>query len=181
MKYEPGKVLSKDQCYSALSAVSDSWRAKLLLWAEAQDEWKPYPSIYHINVPVNKIQEEPLFEHLYSRFNCLAKLFKFPPNTYYPFHSDSRRRCVVNMVLNRDNPGITLFQTSKMEHNQFRVISLDYERNVPYLFNTQVRHNVINISRDARYLLTVALGYPEPFLYSDVRAELISEASSPAP
>lgn len=179
MEYESGRVLTKDECYSPLLAVRDSWRAELLLWAEAQHDWKPYPTIYQIDAPLKKIQEEPLFEHLQSTYNGWVKVFKFPPNTYYPFHTDSRRGCVVNMVLNRDNQGITLFQVSKMQHNQFQVISLDYERNVPYLFNTQVRHNVMNISRGARYLLTLGLGHPEPRLYGKVRTELMGQYSSP--
>jgi hypothetical protein len=175
MKYESGRVLTQDECYSALSIVRDSWRAELLLWAQAQGDWKPDPTIYQIGVPLKKLREEPLFERLHSAYNGWAKVFKLPPSTYYPFHTDSFRGCVVNIVLNRDNPGMTLFQVSKIEHNQFRVICLDYQRNIPYLFNTQVRHNVTNISREPRYLLTLGLGYPRPRPYCEVRVELMRE------
>ena len=161
-------MLAQADCFYPLRPVQDKWRRRLLRFAQIQQNWVTCPTIYHVEAPREYIREEPTLNRLFEHFDGWLKIFMFEPQSYYPFHTDGQRGAVVNMVLNNDNPGLTLFQISDVQNNQFSILSLDYKRNVPYLFNTQVRHNAINNSNVRRYLLTMALGYPKAVSYQDV-------------
>ena len=77
---------------------------------------------------------------------------KLEPNVCYDWHVDTRRGVGINMLLTPEVRSSCLF--AKGDGVQFGVEELVYEPNTFYLFNTQVKHMVLNYEKP-RYLLTV--------------------------
>lgn len=86
-----------------------------------------------------------------------AGILKMEPHTGYDWHTDTDRAVAINMILDtRQNghPSETLFSPDHGHAAQYKVSQLTYSPYSLYLFNTQVKHTVINHA-EPRYLFSV--------------------------
>jgi hypothetical protein len=99
-----------------------------------------------------------------------AGILKMEPHTGYDWHTDTDRALAINMLLDtrqHGHPSETLFSPDHGQAAQFNVSQLVYSPFSLYLFNTQVKHTVINHA-EPRYLFSVEFEPAEFTNYGNV-------------
>jgi hypothetical protein len=125
---------------------------ELLEFAKKPQSWEYYYNFKVIQAPVEILVQDPFLTELFRAHQFKAGIIQLNPYVCYDWHIDSRRGVGVNMLLNAEIKSNCLF--AKDEGVQFKFEELPYKHNTYYLFNTQVRHTVINFDQP-RYLFTI--------------------------
>ncbi len=132
-------------------------------------EWREYCSWDTINLPLVKIEQEPILKKINDKHTIKSiGIIRTNPYFCYRWHKDLTRGPTINMVISEKLDSKCLFGldnskdqplTSKGgmdlgSSNMINFIELNYIPKNFYLFNTQVLHTLINYSM-VRYLFTV--------------------------
>jgi hypothetical protein len=125
---------------------------ELLDFANTAPNWQDYYNFKAIQVPAEILAKDPFLVDLFSKHLFQAGIVQLSPYVCYDWHIDSRRGVGVNMLLTPEIKSHCLFTNT--EGVQFPFEELVYEPDTYYLFNTQIRHTVINFY-EPRYLFTV--------------------------
>jgi hypothetical protein len=76
-----------------------------------------------------------------------------PAWVYYSMHTDTHRSCAINLSLH-EYDSTTFFNVGRFRRNQVHIHELKYEKDTYYLFNTRVRHAILNKDND-RYVVSI--------------------------
>jgi hypothetical protein len=125
---------------------------ELMEFALNSKDWQDYYNFKAVQVPDEIVLKDPFLLRLQRTHRFMAGIVKLDPNVCYDWHTDTRRGVGVNMLLNFEGISHCLF--ARDEGVQFKFDELVYSPNRYYLFNTQVRHTVINFG-EPRYLFTI--------------------------
>ena len=125
---------------------------ELLEFAATAQNWQDYYNFKAIQVPVEMLSKDSFLVDLFRKHSFVAGIVQLSPYVCYDWHIDSRRGVGVNMLLTPEIKSHCLFTST--EGAQFPFEELVYEPDTYYLFNTQVRHTVINFY-EPRYLFTI--------------------------
>ena len=125
---------------------------ELLGFAATAQNWQDYYNFKAIQVPVEMLSKDPFLVDLFHKHPFVAGIVQLSPCVCYDWHTDTRRGVGVNMLLTPEIKSHCLFTSA--EGAQFPFEELVYEPDTYYLFNTQIRHTVINFY-EPRYLFTV--------------------------
>jgi hypothetical protein len=125
---------------------------ELLGFAATAQNWQDYYNFKAIQVPIEMLSKDPFLVALFHKHPFVAGIVQLSPYVCYDWHIDSRRGVGVNMLLTPEIKSHCLFTNT--EGVQFPFEELVYEPDTYYLFNTQVRHTVINFY-EPRYLFTI--------------------------
>jgi hypothetical protein len=125
---------------------------ELLGFAATAQNWQDYYNFKAIQVPIEMLSKDPFLVALFHKHPFVAGIVQLSPYVCYDWHIDSRRGVGVNMLLTPEIKSHCLFTNT--EGVQFPFEELVYEPDTYYLFNTQVRHAVINFY-EPRYLFTI--------------------------
>jgi len=115
-----------------------------------------------LKLPYNFFKDSNLFE-LITLFNASPRIFKMDPMTWYDWHTDETRQCAINMLI--DGNDSRCFFGDRQNRDIVNLTELTYKPNTYYLFNTQVKHAVLNLN-NTRYLLSI--GFVLPNTYEDI-------------
>jgi hypothetical protein len=117
--------------------------------------WQPYFYVYNYreNPCPEFLYTDPLISKLKSDLGGFFVFYKIPKHTVYRWHTDKKSLCCLNMVLKKYHSH-TLFSIESMQDQVDHCIELDYKPTQWYLFNTQVKHMVVNLDDEDRYLIT---------------------------
>lgn len=99
----------------------------------------------------------------FGEHQVLIAFLQNPPMTNYNWHTDIKhpergaRLCAINYLLSPPAGVYTLFATDhdRVGRHMHGVTVCPYVRFHPLLFNTQVSHCILNLSRRPRYVLSV--------------------------
>jgi hypothetical protein len=125
---------------------------ELLEFAATAQNWQDYYNFKAIQVPTEMVAKDLFLMDLLRKHPFVAGIVQLSPYVCYDWHTDTRRGVGVNMLLTPEVKSHCLFTNA--EGAQFSFEELVYEPDTYYLFNTQVRHTVINFY-EPRYLFTV--------------------------
>ena len=125
---------------------------ELLEFAATAQNWQDYYNFKAIQVPIEMLSKDPFLMDLFHKHLFVAGIVQLSPYVCYDWHIDTRRGVGVNMLLTPEIKSHCLFTNT--EGAQFPFEELVYEPDTYYLFNTQVRHTVINFY-EPRYLFTI--------------------------
>lgn len=117
--------------------------------------WKPYFYIYDSeNNPIpSGFYDDPLIRKVKNIFGGYFSFYKVPARTVYRWHKDYKSKCCFNLVFKKYHSH-TLFSTDCPYDQVDHIEELEYEPNQWYLFNTQIKHMVVNLDAEDRYLVT---------------------------
>jgi len=136
-------------------------------------QWQKYFNFDATRIPNEVLAYDPVLADIGSRHPLMGGVVMLPPNTFYNWHTDTRRGVSINMVLNPyDGVSHCVFTPDKdVAVGEF--IELQYQPDTYYLFNTQVNHMVLNFDKP-RLLLTVEFGEDKDALsYDDLLLEIL--------
>jgi len=106
-----------------------------------------------------------------------AGILRMEPNTGYDWHTDTDRQLAINMLV-PTGPGRTrsetLFSPDHGEGVNYNLHRLNYQPYSLYVFNTQVKHTVLNFGQP-RYLFSVEFERLPGTTYKNVRDFCISQ------
>ena len=125
---------------------------ELLEFAATAQNWQDYYNFKAVQVPVEMLSKDLFLVDLFRKHPFVAGIVQLSPYVCYDWHTDSRRGVGVNMLLTPEIKSHCLFTST--EGAQFPFEELVYEPDTYYLFNTQIRHTVINFDK-SRYLFTL--------------------------
>mgnify|MGYP002654565146 CR=1 FL=1 len=132
--------------------ITSHLAAEVLAYAQNTNDWASYFNFSAIQLPHEVMRKDPFLHWLNTKYAMVVGVIRLEPNVCYDWHIDTNRGVGVNMLLTPEVRSNCLF--AKGEGVQFGFEELVYEPNTFYLFNTQVKHMVLNYERP-RYLLTV--------------------------
>jgi hypothetical protein len=130
--------------------------------------------------PIDKdiILEEKLFQDINLQFPIMSGLIiYFKPYCYYRWHKDSNRKksrgVTINILYTARNTSLSLFGSNEVENQMMNdVIHLDYEIDTLYLFNTQIKHCIVNL-HEPRYIFSLIFKQEKDSLsYNDLKEYL---------
>jgi len=125
---------------------------ELFEYALNTKNWQDYYNFKATQVPEEILLKDPFLVNLFLKHPFLAGIVQLSPYVCYDWHTDTRRGVGLNMILTPDIKSSCLF--AEGEGAQFKFQELCYKPDTYYLFNTQVRHTVINFDKP-RYLFTL--------------------------
>lgn len=119
-------------------------------------EWFDYYGWEGTPIDEDIYLQEPLINKIndlgYEMKGC--GFLKMNPYRQYNWHCDAKRKVSVNMIMTPDIKYYTLFGNSTESEDQFEFVTMEYEANTMYLFNTTMMHSIINFDKP-RYLFTI--------------------------
>ena len=113
--------------------------------------WLPYYNFDSCYIPHSFFKKIPFYNTLYKHYPFQGGVLKMKPHTIYNWHTDSNRGVCINCLL-QHKTSYTYFRNAKEVHQT--ILPLKYELHVPYLFNNQIEHMVLNVL-GTRYVLTI--------------------------
>ena len=146
----------------------------LLEFALNNQSWQDYYNFKAVQVPTEIQAKDPFLVSLFQKHPFVAGIVQLSPYVCYDWHIDTRRGVGVNMLLTPEIKSHCLFTNA--EGAQFSFEELVYEPDTYYLFNTQVRHTVINFY-EPRYLFTIEFAADKDNLSFE---DLLAQMKNPA-
>jgi hypothetical protein len=137
--------------------------------------WVPYMVIAkNFNEIAEKIcdEDKELLNPLSKEFNGQLKLYKFPSNSFYQWHTDTDIGVSINMVLDHYNSH-TLFGNGYENLHTIKVEELVYTPKKFYLFNSQKYHTVVNL--DSRDRILVSFIFDRSISYDMIKEWLVDK------
>jgi hypothetical protein len=145
--------------------------------SSAEWRWLPWNYVC-INLPRNDLTSKDSFVDMLIEKGGSLCLYKIPANTSYNWHKDASIGVSLNMVLTDYNCH-TIFSTGHYDYMNAmnfpildKIVELKYEPKKWFLFNSQIRHSVVNLDHRDRYLLTIT--FPKEYSYNKLKEFLIS-------
>jgi hypothetical protein len=143
----------------------------LIDFAHQPETWAEYYNFKARMIPLDIIFKDNFFSWLLPRHNFIGGVLKLDPYICYDWHTDTRRKVGINMLLTPFERSSCLFAPKK-EGAVFKIQELKYKPSYYYLFNTQVPHTVYNYD-STRYLMSIEfendkLSYED--LLNDIRS-----------
>jgi hypothetical protein len=127
--------------------------AELLEFAKATAY--AYDNMYVSRVPDALIDVDPTLALLRREFpDLMPRVFRFPPMSWYIWHTDTRRGCAFNMRL--AGGGHSLLAGPMLTKDTITVTEVAYRPNRLCLYNTQHRHAVLTLGEE-RFILSCGL------------------------
>jgi hypothetical protein len=143
----------------------------------AKWKWVPWQHVC-INLPREDLLGKDSFIDMLIKKGGRLCLYKIPANTSYNWHKDKSIGVSLNMVLT-EYKCHTIFSTGHFEYMNAtnfpildNIIELKYEPKKWFLFNSQIRHSVMNLDHRDRYLLTII--FSKEHSYDELKKFLIS-------
>jgi hypothetical protein len=118
---------------------------QLLDIANDGTDWHSYYDFGGKIVPEEVLKQDMIMSYMFKKYKFVAGVLMIPPNTCYNWHTDSKRKVSINMLLKDDGRSRCLFADS-IEGVTFPFVELQYKPDTYYIFNTQNFHMVINDS-----------------------------------
>jgi hypothetical protein len=146
----------------------------LLEFALNNQSWQDYYNFKAVQVPTEIQAKDPFLVSLFQKHLFVAGIVQLSPYVCYDWHIDTRRGVGVNMLLTPEIKSHCLFTSA--EGAQFSFEELVYEPDTYYLFNTQMRHTVINFY-EPRYLFTIEFAADKDHLSFET---LLEQMKNPA-
>ena len=147
---------------------------EVLTFALSNKNWQEYYNFKAVQVPAEIVAKDQFLMSLFHKHPFAAGIVRLDPNVCYDWHTDTRRGVGVNMLLTPEIKSHCLFTSH--EGVQFPFQELPYKPDTYYLFNTQVRHMVINFDQP-RYLFTIEFAEDKDQLSFD---SLVAQVKNPA-
>ena len=126
--------------------------------------WSGYP------VPASITRKENVLSEVDTKFKIMFSGFvMMGPNRQYHWHTDVERGVTINMLMTHNHTSYSLFgEKDKDNDAQNHILTVDYEPNTFYLFNTKRPHTIINFE-EPRFLFTVKfLADADQLSYEDI-------------
>lgn len=120
-------------------------------------EWHEHESLWNLAlVPLDVLLENPTLNLINQTFEIEgAGFIKMDPFECYKWHVDHSRGPAINMHMNPfEELSLCLFETEKINEERIKYLSLNYQPETFYLFNTQINHTIITFTRP-RYMFTL--------------------------
>lgn len=138
-------------------------------------EWTKYYNFDATRISNDILAQDPILADIGSRHPLAGGVVMLPPNTFYNWHTDTRRGVSINMVLNPQDGLSHCVFTSDKDAVVGEFIELKYQPDTYYIFNTQVNHMVLNFDQP-RLLLTIEFGEDKNLLsYDALLLELLGD------
>ena len=104
------------------------------------------------------------------QFPGKLRLFKFPPMSFYRWHTDRENFCNFNLIFSHQDCHTLFLDIEKLNGQNddravFPVTRVDYVPGQWTLFNSQIKHAVYNFDKNDRYLLSYSV---DTFSYNTV-------------
>lgn len=147
---------------------------ELLEYALTTQKWQDYYNFKATQVPDEILAKDPVLVDLFHKHPFVGGIVRLDPHVCYDWHIDTRRGVGVNMLLNFEGTSHCLFTHD--EGAQLKFKELYYAPNKYFLFNTQVRHTVINFG-EPRYLFTIEFAENKDHLSFE---DLLAQMKNPA-
>ena len=143
-----------------------------LEYALTSQDWFEYFNFDVVLLPPEMVQKDCFLRYVGSKFKLRAGVLRLPPNTCYDWHTDDERGVSINMLLTPEVRSNCLF--TEGGDTSFKFEELVYAPDTFYIFNTQVRHTVLNYE-SPRYLLSVEFELTKDRLgFNDLVAQIKS-------
>ena len=139
-------------------------RKELLAFAKSYTRWARKNAFDVALVPDSMIADNHLME-LIKKFHAVPVIFRVPPWQFYRFHTDARRSCAINLLLEGDDSN-TFYGTETADEEVLDIVELKYDLDCYYLLNTHLKHAVIN-KNNTRYMFS--MGFPDTLSYQDIK------------
>jgi hypothetical protein len=127
-----------------------------------------YPNLYTAE---SSFHTMPFFKLLDKQFGqCYVKYYLNPPNSFYDWHVDMNRYCVINWVVKTNKEARTFFrepiEEAKIEGRDpimFHLTEVDYCGTKPTLLDATYQHCVANNYNEQRIILSMSLYKPTTY------------------
>lgn len=108
---------------------------------------------------ISWITSDPYLKRISEYFdNWKMMLYRMPPKTFLPWHSDTKfRNSAINALLNNFEQSAVYYDVTFAGSYALNFTEVKYEPNVVYALNVDVPHTVFNYADTDRYLLTYTL------------------------
>lgn len=134
--------------------------------------WQEHESLWNLSlIPHSLLLENETLSRINEKFEIEgAGFIKMDPYQCYKWHVDYSRGLAINLHMNPlEELSLCLFETEELNKERIKYLSLNYQPETFYLFNTQINHSIITFSRP-RYLFTLQFKKTkEQLSYSEVR------------
>ena len=156
-----------EDCYTLLSGaaggVLEHCRA---VAGSSATVWQRHYGFLATRIGQEWVEREPALQAV-DRLCPIAQMgiLQMPDHSVYQWHRDQHRQACINMLLSGEHNSHTMF-VKEVGTQSMECIELCYEPGRYYLFNNQMPHSVVNLSRN-RYLLS--LEFEKPFTYGELR------------
>jgi len=114
--------------------------------------WGDYYNFEASPIPQEVALLDPVLANLANHYDFQAGVLRLPPSTCYNWHTDTKRKVSINMLLSGFNSHC-LFAKNK-DDTVMQTAELKYKPSTYYVFDTQTPHTVINFN-EPRYLFSV--------------------------
>lgn len=141
--------LTKEDCFFPLKKKSPI-TSELLAYSQSVNDWESSTmsnkfSFLQSEIPSELVERDDVLKAI-SAFKK-PHIYMMPAWTYYSLHTDTYRGVAINMAF-AEYDAVSFFRAGSFRRNQMHIHELQYEVGTYYLFNTQVRHAVVNRGTD---------------------------------
>jgi hypothetical protein len=136
--------------YSSKSTLTD--KLKYVIQNVPEDSWVRYYNFDVLFLTKEFIEQDKFFKDLSKDFSYTACIVKMDANSCYNWHTDTKRQCSVNMLI--DGYRSHCVFSPDPEDVNISVLELNYQPNTYYAFDTQTPHMILNLD-NPRYLLSL--------------------------
>lgn len=134
--------------------------------------WQEHESLWNLAlIPLDILLTNSTLKIINKHFEIEgAGIIKMDPFECYKWHVDFSRGPAINLHLNCfESLSLCLFEEKELNKERIKYLSLNYQPDTFYLFNTQVPHMILNFSKP-RYLFTLQFKRNKDELtYSEVK------------
>lgn len=148
-------------------SFQDNLSSQLLTEAQTNTRWMTSHGFDILNLSPLIFRDSPLF-NLIATKKGKPSILKMNPMTWYDWHTDETRRCAINMLV--EGFDSQCFFGNRKDRDIVNITELKYEPHTYYLFNTQIKHAVLNLN-NVRYMLSI--GFNDPNTYESILEQLI--------
>lgn len=139
--------------------------------------WHEHESLWNLAlVPLDVLLQNNTIAKIHERFEVEgAGFIKMDPFQCYKWHVDYSRGPAINMHMNPFNElSLCMFETEEINKERIKYLTLNYQPETFYLFNTQINHSIITFAR-TRYMFTLQFKLQKEELnYYQIRDFLMS-------
>ena len=119
--------------------------------------WHEHESLWNLAlIPLDVLLQNPILTEINKEFEIEgAGFIKMDPFECYKWHVDFYRGPAINLHMNPlEELSLCMFETEEINKERVKYLTLNYQPETFYLFNTQINHSIITFAR-TRYLFTL--------------------------
>lgn len=120
-------------------------------------QWHEHESLWNLAlIPLDILLQNTTLVKINEHFEIEgAGFIKMDPHQCYKWHIDYSRGPAINLHMNPlEELSLCLFETEEINKERIKYLTLHYQPNTFYLFNTQINHTIITFTRP-RYIFTL--------------------------